>query len=149
MTHSEPLIKLPDAIHVPSVSSNALNGNPETSVVLQVKLLESYKKVAKEDVRRDAAEGKCVPMEAPDTAARQWELAEQQRAWQEALEHENLITYRKQAGSAVLGQDDQDVQLSLDSNADWSQEGNAVLLPCAVSIMFSCFCCVTYLQKCR
>eukprot|EP00892_Ulva_mutabilis_P012203 jgi/Ulvmu1/9355/UM050_0107.1 len=90
----------------------------------QVKLLESYKKVAKADVRRDAEEGKCVPMSQADSGARQWELCEQQRAWQEALEHENLITYRKQSGTAVLGLDPKEVELSLESNTDWSQEGD-------------------------
>lgn len=69
-----------------------------------------------------------MPMSEPDMAARQWELAEQHRGWLEALEHENLITYRKQAGG-VTGDDDdaKGNQLSLDSKSDWSAEG---ILPC-------------------
>lgn len=96
--------------------------HPTRVLALQVKLLESYKKVAKDDVRRDAAAGKCDAMSEQDMAARQWELAEQHRAWLEALEHENLITYRKQAGS-VSGQEDIEREMSLESKSDWSAEG--------------------------
>lgn len=103
-------------------------------LVVQVKLLESFKKVANDDVRRDAAEGKCVSMSQPDTAARQWELCEQQRAWQEALEHENLIAYRKQTGAAEFGREDQDVELSLETNSDWSQEGDVLLHPAGYAV---------------
>ena len=90
---------------------------------MQVKLLESFKKAAKDDVQRDTAAGKCAAMSEPDLAARQWELAEQHRAWLEALEHENLVTYRKQAGTVLQGQDEEERELSLESKSDWSWEG--------------------------